>query len=159
LVPTPAHGKICYIEMPAKDIGVSSAFYKNVERKTVRRWPNRFRRRHRTSQRGVAAGSATSSRTGPPALHHGQQRRCHSGRCRREWRGDRSANRWRPSGDYRAVSRSRRQCHRTLSGTWIAAANRTAGVATKNPRRVAWIKKLWCRKEDSNLHSLARTWT
>jgi predicted enzyme related to lactoylglutathione lyase len=30
LVPTPAHGKICYIEMPAKDIGVSSAFYKNV---------------------------------------------------------------------------------------------------------------------------------
>src|SRR5204863_6926361 len=28
--PTPANGKICYIEMPAVDINTSASFYKNV---------------------------------------------------------------------------------------------------------------------------------
>jgi uncharacterized protein len=28
--PTPANGKICYIEMPAKDVGSSADFYKKV---------------------------------------------------------------------------------------------------------------------------------
>ena len=29
-LPTPANGKICYIEMPANDINTSAAFYKEV---------------------------------------------------------------------------------------------------------------------------------
>jgi predicted enzyme related to lactoylglutathione lyase len=29
-VPTPAHGKICYLEMPATDVGRSAAFYSNI---------------------------------------------------------------------------------------------------------------------------------
>jgi predicted enzyme related to lactoylglutathione lyase len=30
LIPTLANGKICYVEIPARDIGISSGFYKSV---------------------------------------------------------------------------------------------------------------------------------